>query len=331
MKKEQSAIFASVALGILSAMFLLLTHSLTSSFIVNGGQEDIGFPFELREVKSPDPPTWHAVIVLSSHYYSKENLDRLFLWYSKKHPNKEEALAIAVYTDQDRLRSYLADPDDDVSRNDRMPRPKRDGAAWDAHCWRGGDGLAPGAGNNLLYTYSPNLNSRLRTKRVILRGQDYASARKITETWEAKNNAFKIHVDAYDLLMDTEPTSKYYTFSAVRSGSDELKAILTIRQDQATPIPRNQVVLLNDQIGYVFMGWLYAVTTDGAKTWRKWDAEMELPNWQCCDSGLIQNVQIRLDGFGVMTLKLPPQRSEGILTLRTNDYGQHWIIDKNSR
>lgn len=319
MKTKKLVVCMSI---VLSAVLLLLIRLSTSLSIASWGQSEIDFPFELNENRLPDPPTWGATVILSPQYYNRRNLDRLFLWYSKKHPNKEEMLAIVVYTDRDRLKSFLADHNDDVSLLvDSAPRPKRDGAPWDADCWRQGDGLS-GGGDNLLYVYAPDLSNRTQTKRVVLRGRDYASKKRITESWETTNNTFKINAIAYDFL-NTEPGSKYYTFSSALQGSDELKAFLTIRRDQAIPIPRNQVMLINDQIGYVFMGWLYAVTTDGAKTWHKWDAEAELPDWQCCDPGLIQRVEIGSDGIGSMTLKPNPQRPD-VLTLRTKDYGQFW-------
>ena len=79
-------IFTSSVITILIAflcMLLLLEHN------NNAKEQELGFPFELKENRSSSPPAWNAYVLLEPKYYSKPNLDRLFLWYAKKHPDKE--------------------------------------------------------------------------------------------------------------------------------------------------------------------------------------------------------------------------------------------------
>ena len=100
---------------------------------------------------------------------------------------------------------------------------------------------------------------------------------------------------------------------------------MTFRDDDPRRIPRENVRLVNDRIGYVFMGWMYAVTIDGGATWSVWNAETDLPNWQCCNYGLIKDVRLASDGAGTMILNSIPHRHGEAPELRTNDFGQHWI------
>jgi hypothetical protein len=299
---------------------------------------ELGFPIVLNETKIHKPATWHATVILAPQYFNKDNLDRLFLWYSHKHPNKEEMLHIAVYTDANRLAGEISNGlndlvcltederlREDARLKDVTSKQQQRFTPWDAICWRQDDGLASSGGDNLWYSYSIDLNNPSVKQRIVIRGRDYFADRRLTESWEADNKSFKIFAIAYDLLMNVRPSSKYYTFSYAPTGSSEMQSIFTIRQDDTVPIPRNQVRFIGDQIGYVFMGWIFAVTTNGGKTWHKWDAESEMSNWQCCDPNLIQTVEIGVDGLGSMVLKAYPQRPGEVLTLRTDDYGQHWI------
>ncbi len=207
--------FISSVITVLIASLCLL---LLLEYSNNAKGQELAFPFELKEDRSSSPPAWNAYVLLEPKYYSKPNLDKLFLWYAKKHPDKDEMIAIVVYTDPEQLRLYRENADDGATNyGDRPHKSKYRSPPWDASCWRGGDGLS-GGGHNLLYWYLPDLNRPALQKRIVLRGRDYNSDKKITETVEVANNSLKINVIAYDLLMGTEPSSKYYTFSSVHGG-----------------------------------------------------------------------------------------------------------------
>lgn len=289
--------------------------------------QDAGFPFELDENRMDYPSAWTAYVIMEPRYYNKQNLDRIFLWYSQKHPDRNEMLAVAVYTDPEQLRLYRENADDDMSNyGDRPHKVKYRSPPWDAYCYRRGEGFSDCGGDNLLYSYLPDLSRPDQTKRIVLRGMDYNADQKIIESWESSNANFKVSVIACELYPNVEPVGTYYTFSSATrlNGFGNPRIVLTIRQGKVRPIPREQVKLISDQIGYVWMGWIYAVTTDGGATWQKWDAELELPDWQCCDPNLIQDVNIAFDGTGMMTLRPDPAQPEKVLVLHTKDYGQHW-------
>ncbi|MBP6823598.1 MAG: hypothetical protein KA368_18760, partial [Acidobacteria bacterium] len=87
---------------------------------------------------------------------------------------------------------------------------------------------------------------------------------------------------------------------------------------------------VNDQIAFGFMGWMYAVTTDGGKSWSVWNAQKDLLNWECCNYRLIKRVSINADGQGTMTLNvIDPSRGE-VPELQTKDYGRHWARAEKS-
>jgi hypothetical protein len=147
----------------------------------------------------------------------------------------------------------------------------------------------------------------------------------IAESWETSNRTFKLRVDRHS-EENTFVGGAYYVFRSAPAGSDTWREIMTFRHDDPNPIPRDQVRFVNDQVGYVFMGWMYAVTTDGGANWSVWDAGRDLPNWKCCNYGLIEEISLELNGTGVMILDPIPQRRGEVPELRTKDYGRHWSL-----
>jgi hypothetical protein len=144
---------------------------------------------------------------------------------------------------------------------------------------------------------------------------------KINERWETSNNFFKIRVTAY-AEENGFVGGAYYVFESAPVQSDSWREIMTYRHDDPVPIPRDQVRFVKDKIGYVFMVYKYAVTTDGGATWQAWDIVEDLPNWKN-DRAAIKDVKTGEDGVGVM--RLTPFSDQPKLTeLFSKDYGRHW-------
>jgi hypothetical protein len=146
------------------------------------------------------------------------------------------------------------------------------------------------------------------------------------ETWETTNQTFRVRIDRHAERFMVPVAGAYYVFQSAPSGSNSWRDIMTFRHDDPVPIPREQVRFVSDRVGYLFMGWMYAVTTDGGANWVVWDAGKDLPNWGCCNYGLIRDVRLELDGTGVMILNPIPERRGEAPELRTKDYGRHWSL-----
>lgn len=145
----------------------------------------------------------------------------------------------------------------------------------------------------------------------------------IIETWQTENKTFKVRVTSFE-EEGSVVNGAYYMFESTSGDSNDWREIVIFRHDDQPKIPANQVRFVNDQVGYLFMGWIYAVTTDGGASWSVWDAKNDLSNWQCCDYGLIRDVSIGEDGVGKMRLKPISNRHGDAPELRTRDYGRHW-------
>ena len=152
-----------------------------------------------------------------------------------------------------------------------------------------------------------------------------ASSRgKVEETWETSKNSFRLRVTAYAEENGGFVAGRYYVFQSAQSGSNAWHEIMTFRHDDPIPIPRDQVRFVNDRIAYVFMGWMYAISTNGGQSWSIWNALTDLPNWKCCNYGLIQDIRIDSGGGGTMTLNPIRKREGEVPILCTKDFGRHW-------
>lgn len=147
---------------------------------------------------------------------------------------------------------------------------------------------------------------------------------EITESWDSSNERFKIRVERRAERDAFLLPGAYYVFQSAPVGSDSWKEIFTFRHDDPVPIPRERIRLVNEQVGYAFMGWMYAVTIDGGKTWQVWDADKDMQNCECSNYGLIKDVRLVADGSGTMELNRVPLRIGKLPELYTTDYGRHW-------
>lgn len=145
------------------------------------------------------------------------------------------------------------------------------------------------------------------------------------EQWETKSGAFKIRVTSHveKGLLLTIP-GMFFVFESTPVGSDTWREVMTFRHDDQGQIPRQQVRFVSDQVGYVFMGWMYAATTNGGASWFIWDGEKDSPFKECCGYGFIKDVQVAPNGTGTMTVKPVTQKQT---ELYTKDYGQHWSVE----
>ena len=145
------------------------------------------------------------------------------------------------------------------------------------------------------------------------------------ETKEVAGHSFQIRVTAYDEKGVWLPGA-YYVFESSPIGSNEWREIMSIHADDPNPIPRDVVGIVNEQTGYVYMHNMYAVTTDGGRTWSIWDADKELQNRRDIFSRAIEEVKVAANGTGRMRLyKFSHEPSTTYL--KTEDYGQHWSVE----
>jgi hypothetical protein len=146
--------------------------------------------------------------------------------------------------------------------------------------------------------------------------------------WETEHNGFRIRITEYQQNRPTLLYYFYYVFESMPVGASEWSEVMTFTDTDDVPIPSNQVRFVDDdRIAFFFMGWMYAVTTDGGRTWSLWNADKELPNCKYCNYHLIRDVQITPGGTGRMVLDPTPNTPAAVSELHTRDYGRHWTAE----
>lgn len=121
------------------------------------------------------------------------------------------------------------------------------------------------------------------------------------ETKEIKSASFKIRITAYEEKGVWLPGA-FYVFESSSIGSSDSREVMSVHADDTIPIPREVARIVNEETAYLYMHNLYAVTTDGARTWSIWDAVKELRDRQDVFSRSIEEVEVDADGSGRMRL-----------------------------
>lgn len=146
----------------------------------------------------------------------------------------------------------------------------------------------------------------------------------VLEQWETTNGAFKIRIRRRPELMNFLPRY-YYDFESQVGGENRWRSITTLLLDDPVPVPRNQVRFVNDDIGYLFMSSVYAVSIDGGKQWSVFNVRTDPPLGTNDSYLTIRDVQMESNGSGTMTVY---SKSAGsVVELRTKDYGRHWGLE----
>ena len=148
----------------------------------------------------------------------------------------------------------------------------------------------------------------------------------IIEAREAETATQRVRIEAREEICGGYclPGAYYAFLSSARDSSGRWRKIMTFRHDDPVPIPRDNIHFVGDRIAYVFMGWMYAVSTDNGTNWTVWNAQEELPEWECCNYGRVKSVDLAADGTGTMTLKTIPDRNGEVPALFTTDFGKRW-------
>src|SRR5437867_4055752 len=270
--------------------------------------DNLGFPFEiLNEEFLEYNWRWEARIYLEKDYLNIENLSKLFRWYSHKHPSVRQAIIAEVYTDKEKVPTQRL-WDYEPTSTGRTPRGSVNlSLPYEAVFTREGkEFLSPGRDNES-FIYKPNLADNDQSAIIVLKGAIHQRRKEAYETIVLTGASFNVRITAYS-LPGVIPSAFYYDLDAVDKDTGKWLNIMTYRFDKQATNLRDQVHFISNQVGYVFLGNLYAVTVDGGKIWTRWDAEYDLPGWQCCNSSLIRDVSVTLDGTGTMMVNTNSQQ-----------------------
>lgn len=149
--------------------------------------------------------------------------------------------------------------------------------------------------------------------------------RPILDRWQTGNAVFEIRVTEYEekhLVL----SKFHYVFEVKRRGTNDWHEIMTARNDDDIPIPREQVRFLSDRVAYVFMTTKYSITTNGGDLWAVWEADETTANLQYPGQAFIKDVNMKPDGTGTLLLALLSGEKQ-VKQFRTEDFGHLWKLE----
>jgi hypothetical protein len=116
-----------------------------------------------------------------------------------------------------------------------------------------------------------------------------------------------------------------YDYEARRLPDGRWETILSFRYSSTEPIPRGQIVFLDRDIAYFYHEFIFAMTTDGGRSWtvrgepeRSFDATLQ---WRF---PRIEHVALAADGTGLMRVSPYSWHKFTYRQLSTNDFGRTW-------
>ena len=132
----------------------------------------------------------------------------------------------------------------------------------------------------------------------------------------------KVRITSYSrvFLMSSGPV---YKFESRPVGSSQWREFLSFEQDDLIDIGPEWVKFVDNNVAFVYIGWMFAVSTDGGHQWSVWNGSRDEHLRDELNYKLIESVAINLDGSGEMLLKLSSMPSDRY-RLTTVDYGKNW-------
>jgi hypothetical protein len=144
-------------------------------------------------------------------------------------------------------------------------------------------------------------------------------------SWETTNGFFRLRVTSYkEKLIVPGPAGADYIFSSSTNPGGSWQDVMMLYQDDRVELPRDDIRFIGDSTGYIFMKWMFAVTTDAGKTWSVWNATTDVADWTWDKYGVIRDVQISADGSGLLLIQPLADPNRVDTRFRTADFGRHW-------
>ncbi len=150
-------------------------------------------------------------------------------------------------------------------------------------------------------------------------------------TLKKKNDSFIVRATVFrqKLYFGGALAGAYYVFETKTNDEQDWREIFVFLHDAPIPIDEEGIQFVNDRVAYVYMSWMYAVTTDGGKTWSVWNGLKYPFERGRIGYNAIQNVELLENGAGTMILNLIA--NDEPVVLRTKNFGISWTDEGTGR
>lgn len=144
---------------------------------------------------------------------------------------------------------------------------------------------------------------------------------ELREIFVKEGELFRIRILRYAENNGGFIAGAYYVFQSAPKNGEAWREVMQVHHDDPIDIPREQIYLVSDKVGYVFMKQKFAVTQNAGESWAVWDASEKMPDWKKAPTS-INSVRINNQGEGIMELLKYSDSSS--LALRTINFGITW-------
>lgn len=156
-------------------------------------------------------------------------------------------------------------------------------------------------------------------------------------TYEETNGAFAIRTLVFrekTLWSGGTLLGAHYIFETKARDEENWREFMRFRDDNPEPIDEDRskfvndrVTFVNDQVAFVYMGWMYAVTTDAGRSWNLWDGiDHPFQKGRMGYNG-IQEIKLLENGEGTMRVRLIG--NDELIEPNTRDYGVSWSVTES--
>ncbi len=324
--KKRLLIGVGISMASLAMAFQLANYKKVSRTDVASKPE---FPFQVRDeakVDSVSGPLWNATIILTKDNFSKENLERLFRWYSETHADRRDRITVNVYTDPAKIQRrlmYTPTQTDLKSEADKGPDLIADAIFFRLRA----SAASEGAGESEFFHYDPSASGSVNQKSLVIKGTEPFAKKTLVDSWQTTILGVDTRIAGYE-LENVEPEGTYHSLECRDPDSGYWESIMSsvaVKGTDIAPITKNRIRIAGLDVIYVFLGSMFAMTDNKGVSWRVWDAERDIPCQERWTAAMIRDVQIEQKGVGIMEVQLAGQSDT--IELHTSDFGAHWACN----
>ena len=146
-----------------------------------------------------------------------------------------------------------------------------------------------------------------------------------TRLFEGKNVIIRANAYKEDFHGAFALSGGIHTFEARPRMAAQWTTLFECRHAAPIPIHECHGDFVADDIAFLYMRWVFYLTTDGGRSWSSWCPSKDLPDWSGeagAHASGIAEVKIAPDGTGTMLLQDEDKDIRALL--KTRDWGHTW-------
>ena len=150
---------------------------------------------------------------------------------------------------------------------------------------------------------------------------------RVVESWQSSDGPLALRIDVHEERCGGFVPGVYLCYWSRSSSSSAWSLFMELRHDDPIAPPADQVRVASETVAYCYFSSDFASTSDGGKTWHRWNVHSSRPYDPDVFAGTIEHVAVDPDGKRVMAVSWHGTKGDIRLRLTTNDFGAAWAVD----